>query len=428
MKKNLKEQINYGDYPERMDPNLERKLRSPEGLYATNPAMKKGAEDVQRLVTSRFKKVVDKLRQVRGLEKLTPPMIGRIFNEEMSKIPMIVGIENRHKDELENLAIKSALDDTGTPEDRFQIVARLNRQPIDVSNFQYEPEEEEEDENEDEELQFPSFDIDELTPQEEIELEKHKRNIVNAMVQGYAKKAHYLFQKPEVKSELDRIDPRLFPAYLGIMAVNDLLYFTQEQMIEMMSQTGQGVAGKVELDDADEGAEGEGEETPDTKIIADGLIFPILSHELVKGIKGANARFSQSQNPDVREKVKKAVDILSNEPMQLRIGPEIIERFRSLLPDQLFDEENKDLINWFEIELYQVPAREFLSEIIANVISDDKAKNKIATKKFEELVKKAAELKAEYDSYKEEKSDEDSGSDDEDLDDFLGSLGITRPK
>lgn len=428
MKKNLKEQINYGDYPERMDPNLERKLRSPEGLYATNPAMKKGAEDVQRLVTSRFKKVVDKLRQVRGLEKLTPPMIGRIFNEEMSKIPMIVGIENRHKDELENLAIKSALDDTGTPDDRFQIVARLNRQPIDVSNFQYEPEEEEEDEKEDEELQFPSFDIDELTPQEEIELEKHKRNIVNAMVQGYAKKAHYLFQKPEVKSELDRIDPRLFPAYLGIMAVNDLLYFTQEQMIEMMSQTGQGVAGKVELDDADEGAEGEGEETPDTKIIADGLIFPILSHELVKGIKGANARFSQSQNPDVREKVKKAVDILSNEPMQLRIGPEIIERFRSLLPDQLFDEENKDLINWFEIELYQVPAREFLSEIIANVISDDKAKNKIATKKFEELVKKAAELKAEYDSYKQEKSDEDRGGDDEDLDDFLGSLGITRPK
>jgi len=428
MKKNLKEQINYGDYPERMDPNLERKLRSPEGLYATNPAMKKGAEDVQRLVTSRFKKVVDKLRQVRGLEKLTPPMIGRIFNEEMSKIPMIVGIENRHKDELENLAIKSALDDTGTPDDRFQIVARLNRQPIDVSNFQYEPEEEEEDEKEDEELQFPSFDIDELTPQEEIELEKHKRNIVNAMVQGYAKKAHYLFQKPEVKSELDRIDPRLFPAYLGIMAVNDLLYFTQEQMIEMMSQTGEGVAGKVELDDADEGGEGEGEERPDTKIIADGLIFPILSHELVKGIKGANARFSQSQNPDVREKVKKAVDILSNEPMQLRIGPEIIERFRSLLPDQLFDEENKDLINWFEIELYQVPAREFLSEIIGNVISDDKAKNKIATKKFEELVKKAAELKAEYDSYKQEKSDEDRGGDDEDLDDFLGSLGITRPK
>lgn len=98
--------------------------------------------------------------------------------------------------------------------------------------------------------------------------------------------------------------------------------------------------------------------------------------------------FSQSKDPVVREKVKKAVDILSNEPMQLRIGPEIVERFRTLLPDELFDDNNKDLINWFEIELYQVPAREFLSEIIANVISDNKDKNKIATKKFERTCKK----------------------------------------
>lgn len=433
MKPTIKEQIDYGNYPERMDPSLVKKLKSAESLYATNPAMKKGPEDVQRLVTSRFKKVVDKLRQVRGLEKLTPAMIGRIYNEEMGKVPMVVSIESRHKDELEQLAVKSALDETGTPEDRFQIVARLNRQPIDVSNFQYEPEEVEDEESDDEEKpQMPSFDIEDLTPEEEVELEKHKRNIVNALVQGYAKKGHYLFQKPEVKSELDRIDSRLYPAYLGIMAVNDLLYFTMENAIEHMSETGQGVAGKVELDDADDandegGGEGDEFEKPDTKIIADGLMFPILSHELVKGIKGANARFSQSKDPVVREKVKKAVDILSNEPMQLRIGPEIVERFRTLLPDELFDDNNKDLINWFEIELYQVPAREFLSEIIANVISDNKDKNKIATKKFEELVKKAIELKAEYDSYKQEKSDDET-DDDEDLDDFLGSLGITRPK
>lgn len=433
MSKKLKEQIDYGNYPERMDPNLERKLRSAENLYGTNPAMKKGPEDVQRLVTSRFKKVVDKLRQIKGMQTLTPQMIQRIYMEEMSKLPMITNIESRHKEALEKLAVESALSDTSTPKDRFQIVARLNREPIDVSNFRYEPEETEDEDEEDkkEKLSFPSFEIEDLTPEEELELEKHKRNIVNAMVQGYAKKAHYLFQKPEVKRKLDAIDARLYPAYLGIMAVNDLLYFTQEQMIEMMSQTGQGVAGKVELDDADEegGDEGGDEsdnEKPETKIIADGLIFPILSHELVKGIKGANAIFSQSKNPIIRQKVKAAVDVLSNEPMQLRIGPEIIERFRNLLPDELFDESNEDLINWFEIELYQVPAREFLQDIISNVISDDKSKNAIATRKFEELMKKAMELKAEYEAYKTEKDDEDD--DDENLDDFLGSLGISRPK
>jgi hypothetical protein len=50
----IKEQINYGDRPERMDPRLERKLGSPESLYAKNPALRKGVADVERLVSSRF--------------------------------------------------------------------------------------------------------------------------------------------------------------------------------------------------------------------------------------------------------------------------------------------------------------------------------------------------------------------------------------
>jgi len=437
MSKVLKEAIDYGNYPERMDPNLERKLKSKEGLYATNPAMKKGAEDVQRLAVSRFKKIVDKLRQIKGLERLTPAMINRIFQEEMSKVPMIIQIESRHKKQLEDLAIEVSLEETEVPEDWFQIEARLNRQPIDVSNFQYEPgddEDEEEEEDDDERkkpLELPNFDIDELTPQEELELEKHKRNLINAIVQGAAKKGHYLFQKPEVKEKLDRIDPRLFPAYLGIMAINDLMYFSMEQMIEMMSQTGQGVAGKVELDDADdsgeEGQEEEGEEKPDTKIIADGLIFPILCHEIIKGVKAANARFGLPQEPGMREKVKSQSDLLSNEPMQLRLGPEIVEKLRFALPDQMFETSNKGLINWFEIELYQIPAREFL-EIMGNTISEDQSKIQKAKKKFEEIMNKAMSLKKDYEDYQQEKGKEPDSEDDDDLDDFLGSLGISRPK
>ena len=55
---------------------------------------------------------------------------------------------------------------------------------------------------------------------------------------------------------MDAIDPSLYRDYLGIMAINDFLYFSMEQMIEMMSQTGQGVAGKVELEDTDDDEDG----------------------------------------------------------------------------------------------------------------------------------------------------------------------------
>ena len=428
MAKKIKEQIDYGNTPERMDPNLERKLASPDSLYATNPAMKKGAADVQRLVSKRFQKVADKLRQVTGIEDLSSRQVqGMVYQEMMRKLPNIMRIEGAHRDELIALAIEASLDDAEVPEGRYQIEASLGMP--DTGTFRMEPEDdedEEEDEDDEEKLQFPSFDLDELTDEEILELEKHKRNIINAIIQGAAKKGHYLFQKPEVKARLDAIDPSLYGDYLGIMAINDFLYFSMEQMIEQMSQTGQGVAGKVELDDADdEGGEEGGEEQPDTKIIATGLIFPILCHEIIKGLEEAKGRAGLPSDPSVREKVLGQTDTLSNEPMQLRIGPEIVEKIRFALPDDIFDPEYKGLINFFHVLLYQIEAKEFL-EIIGNAISEDSSKLAKAKKRFEELVREAKQMKEEFENYKEEE-DIDS-EDDDDLDDFLSGLGISRPK
>ena len=426
MAKKLKEQIDYGNTPERMDPNLERKLASPEGMYATNPAMKKGVEDVQRLVSKRFQKVADKLRQVTGIQDLSSKQVqGMVYQEMMRKLPNIMRIEAAHRDELIELAKEASLDDAEVPEGRYQIEASLGMP--DTGNFRMEPEDDEDEEEEDEEkLQFPSFDLDELTDEEILELEKHKRNIINALIQGAAKKGHYLFQKPDVKSRLDAIDPSLYGDYLGIMAINDFMYFSMEQMIEQMSQTGQGVAGKVELDDADDDEEGEeGEEQPDTKIIATGLIFPILCHEIIKGLEEAKGRAGLPSDPGMREKVLGQTDVLSNEPMQLRIGPEIVEKIRFALPDDVFDPQYRGLINFFHVLLYQIDAQEFL-EIIGNAISEDSSKIGKAKKRFEEIVREAKEMQEEFENYKEEE-DIDS-DDDEGLDDFLSGLGITRPK
>ena len=433
MAKRVREQIDYGNRPERMDPNLERKLSDPESLYGKNPAMKKGAADVERLVSSRFKKVADKLKQSANIPNLSPNAVQSLYMQMMSRIPYIMQIEAANKEELEQLAIQASLDETEVPEGWVDIQANLGV-PIDVSNFRYQPEEPKDDEEDEEEkkekLKLSSFDIDELTDEEQLELEKHKRNIINAIIQGAAKRGHYIFQKPNIKRALDRINPELFSLYLAIMAVNDYMYFTQEQMIEMMSQTGQGVAGKVELDpdedgeEGDEGGEGEGES--DTVIKADGLIFPILCHEIIKGIEESKGRHGLPKEPGMREKVQGQVDTLANEPMQLRIGPEIVEKIRYSLPDQMFDDDNKGLINWFHILLYQIEATEFL-EIIGNAISEEKSKNKKATERFEEIMKEAMEMKNEFENYQEE-NDIDPEDEDDGLDDFFGSLGISRPK
>ena len=431
MAKKIQEQINYGDRPERMDPSLERKLADPQGLYSQNPAMKKGTKDVERLVSSRFGKVADKLKQVTGNQNISSKQVqGMIYQEMMRRLPNIMRIEANHRDELEQLAVEASLEESQVPEDWFQIEPYLNREPIDVSNFRYEPEDEEDEEEEDgeEKVNIPSFDVEDLTDEEVLELEKHKRNIINAIIQGAAKKGHYLFQKPDVKSRLDAIDPSLYGDYLGIMAINDFLYFTMEQMIEMMSQTGQGVAGKVELDDADgeEGDEG-GEEKPDTTISAWGMLFPILCHEILKGLEEAKGRYGLPQDPVMREKVLGQTDTLPMEAWSLRIGPQVIEKIRFSLPDEVFEEENKGIINWFQMELYKLPADEFL-RLIGDVISEDKDRNKKATDKFRDLMNTAFKVKEEYESYDENEDGGSDDNDDDDFDDFLAGLGLSRPK
>jgi hypothetical protein len=431
MAKKFNEQIDYGNTPERMDPNLERKLGSPEGLYSKNPAMTKGAADVQRLVSKRFQKVADKLREVTGIEDLSSRQVqGMVYQEMMRKLPNIMRIESANKDELIELAKEASLDEAEVPADWYQIEVNLGMP--DTGNFRFEPEDDEDEEEKEEKeekdsLEFPSFDVEDLTDEEILELEKHKRNIINAIIQGAAKKGHYLFQKPEVKARLDAINPSLYRDYLGIMAINDFFYFTMEQMIEMMSQTGQGVAGKVELDDADDEGGEEGESQPDTKIIATGMIFPILCHEIIKGLEEAKGRHGLPKEPGLRQKVQKQTDILSNEPMQLRIGPEIVEKLRFAIPDKMYEQENKGLINWFHILLYQIPAEEFL-KVIGNAISEDPSKVKLATSKFEEIMKEAMQMKEEFENYKEEENIDSDEDENDGLDDFLSGLGISLPK
>jgi hypothetical protein len=457
MAKKIKEQLDYGNRPERMDPNLERKLASPENLYAQNPAMRKGTEDVQRLISNRFQKVAEKLSEVTGIENLSSKQTqGIVYQEMMRKLPSIMRIEAQHREELEQLAIQASLEETEVPADWFKIEALLNRQPINTGDFRMKPEKDKEEEEEDESPEIPSFDVEDLTDEEILELEKHKRNIINAIVQGAAKRGHYVFQKPDIKARLDEINPSLYRDYLGIMAINDFLYFTMEQMIEMMSQTGQGVAGKVKLQDNDDDEEegGEDEDKPDTKIVAEGMIFPILCHEIIKGIEEGKGRYGLPKDMELRKKVQGQVDILSNEPMQLRIGPEIVEKIRYALPDELVDDSNKGLIPWFHILLYQIPAEEFL-KIIGYAISEDESKIKMATSKFKEIIKEAKKMKSDFDNFREDGESDDSNlnpsggfssydDDDEDvdyapeekdddkdyltdMDDYLDSLGINRP-
>ena len=102
------------------------------------------------------------------------------------------------------------------------------------------------------------------------------------------------------------------------MSINDLLYWIMpEQMMNMIGETGQGVEGTEEVDD----------KTDPPTIKVKGLFFPILIHELLKGVYEVLGTQGLPDDPKAAEMVMMSQDTLPYEMWDLRLGPVIWERF-----------------------------------------------------------------------------------------------------
>ena len=436
--------VDYGDYPERMHPRTQSNIEDPEkNLYGKNKAFRGGTSDVEKMTSKRFKDIVDYVKRYYGMVdaegrpnkgiNITDPRVKYgIQVEQMRAVQDAMRIEGSKKDALKDLALEIAAKEEGwlpyskTLEDaidegmiekedsngvgtkyKFEFInveAFLNEKRINPNQFQMEKEEEPE-------FEIPSnfsFDVDELTPQEEFQLEVEKRNVINAIIQGKGKKGQFAFQA--FKDRLDEIDERLYPLYNKIMSANDLMYFTDEDLIEAMGGNAAGSSGVDE----------DGEDEDKDLVIANGVIFPILLHELVKGFAAIPTREQwRGMDPGRAQDVMGQTDVFSNEPMQFRVGGELITKLRFLLPDDLtVNIENRDLLPFFERLLYAVPAEEFLREIMANVVSENPSDNDKAKRKFNELLVRAKE---DYKKYKGDGDDEDYEDED---DDILSKLGF----
>jgi len=404
--------MDYGDYPERMDPKTEKEISNPESTFAK--ALRGGSAKVEQLASARFKKIADRLRELTGIPNLTGDGAAFLLQRElMNATVLAMEIESQHKSELEQLAVKACLEEAQMDEDFVKINADITSNP--GANFRMEPDEEPDFSGDEPE----SFDVEDLTKKEKFDLEKGKRILINSIIQGIGKKSHFFFQKPEVKDELDSIDNRLYPAYMKIMAINDLLYFTMQDAIDLFTKTGD-VGGSVSVESDPDASDDE----PNVTINAKGILFPILAHEIFKGFEEIKGVSGLPEDPQLSKDVEGQTDVITNEPMQLRIGPEIVERLRYAMPAEIFEPDNKGLINWFQIELYKLPAKQFI-DVINDVISDEDSDNKKALKVFDGLLRTAKQKKDEYEKSKPEKTSNNTDDDDEDFNSFLNDLGIS---
>ena len=311
-----------------------------------------------------------------------PQLIGLLFQS----MNTAAEIEKNNINALENIALMSvlSLDEFSMVKDlydndevKFDIELMSRDKPLDIDLMQQHDEEQNPDDNG-------------LTDNEETNLEladelissdntKMKRRLADLLIQGNAVSKLYLFNV--VRDKLNAIDERL-PALYGIAAtMTQLGYWVTPFGIEEMSASAEEMTGGAE----------EVIPSGDIYVIkARGQIFPMLVHEIVKGIY---------EYISLNNDIGTASGGLRQETEDIIVGPEIAKTLKSYVP--LDQQELLPLVHKLFLELSQSD--------IKNVL----AKNSQGKSTMDELLKQAEEQWDEYN--KEENEYEDEGEEPEEF-------------
>ena len=421
MKKKIKEQIEY-DGPERMDQGIQSKLEKGETPLSDNPALPRKDDDEfdnsfeQLIASKRFRDVVEKVKRYTGVQEVTQNQLMNLQGMMMQAVQQVKQIESNNEGYLEQLAVELVKKELSLPDDAFQYDVELTSMPgqIDMSGMKKDSEE-----PEDEDV-IEQFGVSENEAEDDLEnfmaafekfdLEKAKRRFINSLIQGASKKGHYMFHL--VKDELENINPQLLNLYGVLMSVNDLLYWIlPDQMVMMAAESGQGMEGKEEVD----------ETTDPPTIKAKGLFFPILVHELLKGVYEVLGTQGLPDDPKAAEMVMASQDTLPYEIWDLRLGPVIWEKFMDSYPEKLYQEDLREIQNYLFSRFSSLTTDEFF-DVAKMIMSGSDEGKKIVAKMVDEIID---ELKSQ--DYEDAMSqyDDDDDDDDDGLAGLLDGLGIS---
>ena len=404
--------------PERMEPGIERKINLKQTPYAEHPALPQdGDRDYVEMISSqRFKDSVEKVRRFLGD---TTPIQGNnafigLVSSIMRSLGQIVMFQMEHKEYLENLAVDLVKKELGIPEGQLQFDVELVGSGMSASEgMQTQPQQPDEEDikeafKEGEEHQEEVEDF--MDSMEKFNLEKAKRRMINSLVQGAAFKGGHMYTL--VSDEINRLNPQLLNLYGVTQSLMEHLYWLYPDM-EGMAGSGGGQLGQSESDP----------ETDPPTIKARAVTFPLLVHEIVKGIYSLYGDQGLPNDPVQRSMVVGVEDNLPAEVWDSRLGPIFWEKFRESWPDKLYDDDKRHLQQYLFMRLSQLDARQFIN--LANAILADKPE---AKQVIDRIVNEIIDIlkKHEYETKMyDDDDDDDYGDDDDDLDGIdLSSLGF----
>ena len=381
--------------PERMAGDVERKILGKQTPYSNFPAMPKMDRDFVELISSkRFKDSVEKVRMAMGDTRIIQG--GNALMQLMMTVGQamqrLVMIQSQNKQQLEDLAVELVVRELGIPEGAMQFDAQLVMQPMGAAEgMKSEPEMPSEEE------------VEELMgDMENFNLERAKRRFINSLIQGAAFKGGHMFNL--VRDEINEINPQLMNLYAVTQALMEHAYWIFPDM-EGMAGSGGGQMGQSEFD----------AETDPPTVKARAVTFPLLVHELVKGVYEVFGTHGLPDDPRQAEMVLGAEDSLPAEIWDSRLGPVFWEKFLATYPLELFDDDKKHIQHYLFMRFSALSAEEFM-RVAKMILSGDPKGEQYIQRMVDDIVKELKEQ--EYKDAMGYDDDEDEGYDDVDLSDL----------
>ena len=189
-----------------------------------------------------------------------------------------------------------------------------------------------------------------------------KRRFIDALIQG----ASYIYANVEglYIDDIDRINPELPRLYRKIRVINDFLLFTKkEEMSDDKPMQGSYVETHLGIDDAK------------TTIKAQGIIFPLLFHEAIKGLFELFSAHGLPQDREKAQYIIRKADFVLAEPWDLRLG---VGLWRMIFGGV----EDTNMIPYMFTSFVKIPTDEFnlsVKEILSNTEKGNEIINTLMT-------------------------------------------------
>lgn len=293
----------YIDKNIRMGDKIERNLIKHKHSLGQHPSFPDDDEYGfdHKIVTHRFNDVVNLVKknfETDDIQSLNQPILINTLLTDLLKI------ETPKRDELEELAVVLVTKSFNIPEDALNITAELTDSlTLKPTTTTFEP-------NED---GFESH-------EEIIGLNKlvYKRRLLNSLIQGAANKVNHMYHM--IDKELTSISPLLVPKYKKLMSLAEYSYFFNDKN----DNNYVGGVVKVDLPKND---------TAMPTINAQAITFPLLVHELVKGVMEVVAAHGLPENEQHRQYVMSKSDLTGAEFWDMRLGVPLWEKFNESFDD-----------------------------------------------------------------------------------------------